>query len=98
LKRRALSFAASAKTDLLHLHDWIAERAGDTAATAYLDRLEAHCRGLQLFSESGHRRDDLRPGLRIVGFERRIAIAFIVEPEQVIIVRLLYGGRQFVAT
>ena len=38
------------------------------------------------------RRDDLRPGLRVVGFERRIAVAFIVEPERVVILRLFYGG------
>jgi toxin ParE1/3/4 len=34
----------------------------------------------------------VRPGLRVVGFERRIAVAFIAEPERVVILRLFYGG------
>jgi toxin ParE1/3/4 len=43
--------------------------------------------------ERGTRRDDLQPGLRIVGFERRVTIAFHVEPGTVTIDRVLYGGR-----
>jgi toxin ParE1/3/4 len=93
LKRRRVGFATSAKADLLKLHDWIAGRAGTAVAAAYLERLEVYCLGLEFAAERGHRRDDIRPGLRITGFERRIAIAFIVEPEQVTILRLYYGGR-----
>ena len=93
MKRRTVVFASRAKTDLIELHDWIVERAGAAVATAYLERLEGYCEGFEVAAERGHRRDDVRPGLRIVGFERRIAIAFVVEPEQVIILRLYYGGR-----
>lgn len=39
------------------------------------------------------RRDDLQAGLRIVGFERRVTIAFHVGPTTVTIDRVLYGGR-----
>jgi hypothetical protein len=31
-----------------------------------------------MFPERGRRRDDLRPGLRIIGFGRRVTIAFHV--------------------
>ena len=93
MKRRTVVFSSSARTDLLQLHDWITERAGRPVALAYLDRLEAYCRSFEIAAERGHGRDDIRPGLRIVGFERRIAIAFVVEAEQVIILRLYYGGR-----
>jgi len=43
--------------------------------------------------ERGIRRDDLRRGLRILGFERRAVIAFLVTADTVTILRVLYGGR-----
>ena len=38
------------------------------------------------------RRDDIRPGLRIIGFERRVTMAFMVEAERVVVLRLFYRG------
>jgi toxin ParE1/3/4 len=46
-----------------------------------------------LAAERGTRRDDIRPGLRIVGFERRMVIAFHVDERTATIDRILYGGR-----
>lgn len=31
--------------------------------------------------------------MRIVGFEKRVEIAFIVEEHAVVVLRILYGGR-----
>jgi toxin ParE1/3/4 len=39
-------------------------------------RIETYCFGLTDFPERGTMRDDLWPGLRTVGFERRATIAF----------------------
>jgi toxin ParE1/3/4 len=50
---------------------------------------------LSTFPERGRRRDDIRPGLRVVGFERRVAIAFRVLKTRVEIVSIAYGGREF---
>ena len=44
-------------------------------------------------SRAGTRRDHIRPGLRVIGFEARVAIAFHVGAEKVTIDRILYGGR-----
>lgn len=41
------------------------------------------------------RRDDIRKGLRVVGFERRILIVFEVDAATVRIGRILYGGRDY---
>ena len=30
--------------------------------------------------------------MRIIGFERRVTVAFAVEPESLVILRLFYGG------
>jgi len=43
------------------------------------------------------RRDDLVPGLRVVGFERRVSLAFLVGARTVTFVRALYGGRDLAA-
>ncbi len=82
-----------AQADIEELYDWIAERASPAVALGYLERLEDHLRGYAHAPERGHRRDDLRPGLRIAGFERRVTIAFTVDEGRVTILRLAYGGR-----
>jgi toxin ParE1/3/4 len=41
------------------------------------------------------RRDDIRPGLRTIGFERRATIAFQVKRAEVVIVRIFYGGQDY---
>ena len=49
--------------------------------------------GLDLASERGTLRNDVREGLRIVGFERRGVVAFTVEEDRVMILRF-FSGRQ----
>jgi toxin ParE1/3/4 len=95
LKRREVVFSPEARHDLLELYDWIAERAGDEVALGYVDRLESYCRGFEVASLRGRRRDDIRPGLRVTSFERRVASAFTVEVNVVAILRLYYGGRDW---
>ena len=41
------------------------------------------------------RRDDVREGLRIVGFERRATVAFHVDKRRVTILRFFYGGQDW---
>lgn len=90
-------YSPEAAQDLLQLYAYIDGRSGPDRARAYTARIEAHCTGLADFPERGRRRDDLRPGLRIIGFERRVTIAFHVSSEAVIIDRILYGGRDLEA-
>ena len=87
-------FAPEARDDLLSLYLFIAERDGDSRALSYVERIEAFCRSFSDFPERGTRRDDLLPGLRIVGFERRVTIAFHVGSDTVTFDRILYGGRE----
>ena len=88
-----IEFSPEALGDLIDLYDHIALRDGAEGAIGYIDRIETACRNLSIFPDSGIRRDDLRPGLRILGFERRAEIAFRVTADTVIILRILYGGR-----
>ena len=90
---RTVTYAPEAEADLKRLYNYIAERSGLQRAASYVERIQDFCDGLAEFPERGRRHDDLRPGLRLAGFERRVAIAFAIVEEQVIVVRVLYGGR-----
>ncbi len=86
-------FAPEAQTDLMEIYDYIAPRGGAERALAYVERIQATCFSLSGHPERGTRRDDIRPGLRVTGFERRVTIAFHIDPDSVVIDRILYGGR-----
>jgi toxin ParE1/3/4 len=88
-------FSASAKADLFAIYDYIAERAGGTIALRFIERIEAYCLGFATMPERGMRRDELRPGLRTVGFRRRATILFEVEhtARRIVIHGVYYAGR-----
>ena len=86
-------FAPEAQLDLLDLYDMVAEDGGGERALAYVERIQAACLRLAVFPERGTRHDDVRPGQRVIGFERRVVIAFHVGAGRVTIDRVLYGGR-----
>jgi toxin ParE1/3/4 len=75
------------------LYDYIAERSGDAVALGYIERIERYCLRFDIGGERGTKRDDIRAGLRTVGFERRVTIAFTVDDTTVTILHILYGGR-----
>ncbi|MCB1385949.1 MAG: type II toxin-antitoxin system RelE/ParE family toxin [Hyphomicrobiales bacterium] len=95
MRRRVAEFSEEARADLFALYDRIADAAGPQVAFGYVSRLEEYCRGFDIASERGHLREDIRPGLRIVGFERRVTIAFAVTDKRVIILRLFHGGQNW---
>lgn len=79
--------------DLFDLYAYIASRDGAGRAIGYIDRIESFCQSLSTFPERGISRRDLRPGLRVVGFERRGVIAFQIGDDVVTVQRILCGGR-----
>jgi len=93
---RTVVFAPAALEDLRSIGAYVSVMAGPERAFAYVNRIEAYCRGFAIHPHRGTRRDDVRPGLRTVGFERRVTIAFHVDPGRVTIDRILYAGRDLV--
>lgn len=85
--------AESAEADLRDIYDYIALQASHDRASAYVDRVLAFVARLET-PQRGTLHDDIRDGLRTVGFERRVSVAFLVEPETVVVLRILYAGRQ----
>jgi toxin ParE1/3/4 len=95
VRRREVVISPEARADLIALYDWIAEAASPDVALSYLERLETYVRGFDMASERGTARDDIRQGFRITGFKRRVTVAFTVTEDQVIILRLFYGGQDW---
>lgn len=95
----SLLFRPAAETDLTELYHYIAEQSGSPErAIGYIRRIRAWCEKLKTFPEGGRQRDDLRPGVRILGFERRVVIVYTVLPSgDVEIGRVFYGGRNYEA-
>lgn len=92
MEARRVEFDEAAAADLDGIYDMIADAAGPHMALSYTLRIHRACMRIDLASERGTRRDDIRPELRILGFERRVTIAFVVLPERVTILRIFYGG------
>lgn len=90
-------FSASAEADLFAIYDYVAERAGAEIALRFVESIEAYCLGFAHSPERGTKRDELRPGLRTVGFRRRATILFEVDRKErrVAILGVYYAGRSF---
>ena len=69
-----IEFSPEALGDLIDLYDYIALRDGAERAIGCIDRIEDCCRSLSVFPDRGIRRDDLRPGLRILGSDIETAL------------------------
>ncbi len=95
MRRRNVIFAPEARDDLFQIYEWIAVAASPIVALDYVERIESWCFAFDLAGERGRKRDDIRPGLRVTGFERRMTIAFTVTSEQVTILRLFHGGQDW---
>lgn len=93
MRRHKVEFLRRAEIDLFQLYEQTAEQAGLNTATGYIDRIEEACRELELSPLRGRQRDDVLPGLKTVGFERRAIIVFRVRGSRVSIIRILYGGQ-----
>jgi plasmid stabilization system protein ParE len=85
--------APRAESDLDDIYDYLAVNASTKQARAYVNRILAFLSDFDGFPKRGTVRSDLREGLRIVGFERRVSVAFVVEADTVVILRILYAGR-----
>ncbi|KRA42581.1 hypothetical protein ASD80_09050 [Devosia sp. Root635] len=66
-------------------------------ASNYIERIRTRIRSFELAGARGTIRDDIGPGVRAVGLLPSITVAFVVNAESVIILRVLYGGQDWQA-
>ena len=60
-----------------------------------MERIERFVDGLDLASERGRSREEVRPGMRVAAFERRVMVAYRADDVSVTILRIFYGGQNW---
>jgi plasmid stabilization system protein ParE len=90
-------FTPEAEEQLAELYGYIASAASPDIAARFTDAIVTYCESLRTFPLRGMRRDDIRPGLRILGYRKRVAVAFNVDVERVNILGIFYSGQAYEA-
>jgi toxin ParE1/3/4 len=91
--RYQVRLSEPAYEDLAGIWAWIAADAGLDIADAYRTRLLGFLAKLEDFPRRGTPRDDLRPGIRSLVFERTIIAFYQVDSSIVTILRIVHGAR-----
>ncbi len=96
MKRYSVRILPEAETDLLEIYRYIREKSASAqVASGYVQRITGFLATFENYPERGTIRNEVREGLRIIGFERSASVAFVVEDTNVTILRILYRGREF---
>jgi toxin ParE1/3/4 len=90
-------FTPEAEAQLTELYGYIAVAASPDVAARYTDAIVTYCESLRTFPHRGISRDDIRPGLRITGYRKRVVVAFDVDADRVNIIGVYYGGQDYEA-
>lgn len=94
---RELVYRPFAREDLAEIYLRRAELEGAESAAELVTAIQDRCEQLTTFSERGTPRPEIGPGVRSVPFRRKAVIAYVVEPDAVVIVGVMYGGRDLAA-
>lgn len=95
--RYRVEFSQRAVSQIESIYAYVRAHAGDQVAQRFATDIVDYCKGLAIFPRRGTRRDDLYPGVRTIGFRRRVTIAIEVSDDLVIIVGIFYGGQDIEA-
>lgn len=91
--RVRVAYSERATTQLEALYAYIAIDLGPNRADTFVGSIVDYCDSFETFPRRGRQRDDILPGLRLIGFRRRVTIAFTVDTEVVMILGVFYGGQ-----
>lgn len=92
-----VTYAPEAQQHLTNIFTWIADQGSSETAERFVMSIYEFCDGLSDFPHLGVAREDLFPGMRVLGFRRRVTIGFIVTEHEVEIYGVYYGGRNYEA-
>lgn len=91
--KRVVELSPRALRHVADMFAYIAERSGTERAQLVTGRLLAACASLSDMPERGTMRDDLMPGLRTMGYKRQATVAFVIEPDRILVLAVLGRGR-----
>jgi plasmid stabilization system protein ParE len=92
---RTVVFTPEAEAQLTELFGYIAAEASPEIAARFTDGIVTYCESLSNFPARGSRRDDIRHGLRVTGYRRRVAIAFYVDEDRIHVIGVFDGGQDY---
>lgn len=88
-------FTPEAEEQLVELYRYITNEASPAVAENFTGAIVEFCDGLANFPHRSVRRDDIRPGLFVTQFRGRVVIAYSVDNDEVAVIGVFYGGRDF---
>lgn len=98
MKRLHVRIRAQANQDIIDIFDWIASESGHPpTAEKFIGRIYDACETLGEFPLKGRARDDLQQGVRTLPLERIAVITYRVLPDEVEVLNIFYGGRDWEA-
>jgi toxin ParE1/3/4 len=92
-----VNFSPKAEAQLVKLHKEISDRSAPAIGVRYTAAIVKYCLAFSTSPHRGTQRDDIRLGVRTVGYRRRATIAFEVANEIVTILGVCYGGQDYEA-
>lgn len=95
MARYRVIYSPESEAQLASLYRYIAHHGSSSIALGLTDAIVARCDSLDEMPLQGRLRDDLRPGLRTLGFRRRVLIAYSVEDTTVTVLGIFHGGQDY---
>lgn len=92
---KTVVFSPESEAQIVALYEYLAAHASPAIAEAYTNALVERCERLGETPLAGVARDDLRRGLRMTYFRRRVAIAYAVAVKTVTVLAIFYGGQDY---
>ena len=90
-----VQFSPHALKQLERIYCYVAGKSSPVTALRFVSSIKDHCQTLSLIPYRGVPRDDIWPGLRLIGFQQSINIVFKITEESIIIVGIYYGGQNY---
>lgn len=94
-RAKDVAFSPEAEAQILALYEYLAVKASPAIAKTYVDAVIERCERLGATPLAGVARDDVRRGLRVTFFRKRIAIAYSVAARTVTVLAIFYGGQDY---
>jgi toxin ParE1/3/4 len=88
-------FSPEAEEQIAALYHYVSDAASPGVAAGFIEAIISHCETLNTFPLRGISRNDIRPGLRITNYKKRVIIAFDVDSDRVSILGVFYGGQDY---
>jgi toxin ParE1/3/4 len=88
-------FTPEAEEQLVTIFRYIAQAASPIIADRYTNAIVTYCQGLAIFPERSALHNDIRPGLRVTNYKKRVVIAYTIDEELVSIIGVFYGGQDY---